>query len=162
MDHLPPLPLCLLASALRGASRRHPTDAPTALAAVRPAGKNQATRLGSARNDGPESFPLLFLWGERCCRCWCPALLAFSCVGRLGTLAAATASAQAKPPSGAVAAHGCPPTPARDRKPGTVRHGLSETSAEVGCSCPCAGGAKPRPVLAGRFPDQSGPETVPR
>src|ERR1039457_6797036 len=98
MDPLPPLPFSLCAGFLWvAASRRHPTDAPAALAAVRPAGKNQATRLGSARNDGPESFPLLFLWGERCCRFWCPALLVFSCVRRLGTLAAAAASPQAKP-----------------------------------------------------------------
>ena len=40
----------------------------------------------------------------------------------------------------------------KSNRSGTVRHGLSETSAEVGCSCPCAGGAAPRPVLVGRFP----------
>jgi hypothetical protein len=31
---------------------------------VRPAGKNQATRLGSARNDGPECSRSSFLWGR--------------------------------------------------------------------------------------------------
>src|ERR1035437_7622322 len=36
---------------------------------------------------------------------------------RVGTLAAAAASPQAKPPAGVVAAPGCPPTPARDRGP---------------------------------------------
>jgi hypothetical protein len=36
---------------------------------------------------------------------------------RVGTLAAAAASPQTKPPAGVVAAPGCPPTPARDRWP---------------------------------------------
>jgi hypothetical protein len=59
-----------------------------------------------------------FCGGERCCRCCCPPLPVFSCVGRLGTLAAA-ASPQTKPPAGVVAAHGCPPTPARTANPAT-------------------------------------------
>src|ERR1017187_6565908 len=91
-------------------------------------------RFGAARTVGKSQVPgsvalattsrgvsrPSFGWGERCCRCrWCccPALLDFSCVGRLGTLAAAAASPQAKPPAGVVAAPGCPPTPARDRWP---------------------------------------------
>src|ERR1035437_10810842 len=35
----------------------------------------------------------------------------------------------------------------KSNRSGTVRHGLSETSAEVGCSCPCVVRALPR-----RFP----------
>src|ERR1017187_2358053 len=40
--------------------------------------------------------------------------------------------------------------------------GLPETLAEGPGCCPCASGALPRLVLAGRFPDRSGPEMVPR
>src|ERR1035437_9269 len=57
-------------------------------------------------NDPSESFPpSCFFVGS------------FSVWWRVGTLAAAAASPQAKPPAGVVAAPGCPPTPARDRWP---------------------------------------------
>ena len=57
-------------------------------------------------NDPSESFPpSCFFVGS------------LSVWWRVGTLAAAAASPQAKPPAGVVAAPGCPPTPARDRGP---------------------------------------------
>jgi hypothetical protein len=155
MDQLPPLPLCLLASALRGASRRHPTDAPTALAAVRPAGKNQATRLGSARNDGPESFPPLFLWGR--------ALLPVLVPGLAG-LFLCTASGHTRrcrrQPTGETTAGELPRTAAHQHQRETA--GLPETLAEGPGCCPCAGGALPRRLSPGvshtevdrkRYPD---------
>jgi hypothetical protein len=56
--------LRVLASARRGASRRHPTDAPAAFRGSADRRKEPGPRLGSARDDEPESFPPLFLWGR--------------------------------------------------------------------------------------------------
>jgi hypothetical protein len=55
--------VCVLASG-RPATKRPPPPSPqpppTALAAARPAGKNQAAEAGAPETNGPESFPLLF------------------------------------------------------------------------------------------------------
>ena len=97
-----------------------PKAKPTALTAAWPVGNSQVPDQAALATTGRSVPAPLFLGGERCCRCcWrcCPALLVSSYVRRLGTLAAAAASPQAKPPAGVVAAPGCPPTPARDRWP---------------------------------------------
>jgi hypothetical protein len=95
-------------------------------------------------NDPSESFPpSCFFVGS------------LSVWWRVGTLAAAAASPQAKPPAGVVAAPGCPPTPARDRGPSGDLGGRPWL---LSVCWRCAASA----VLAVRFPDRSGPETVPR
>src|ERR1017187_6158294 len=126
MDQLPPLPLAPCTGLILGVGQKpvpppSPQAKPTALAAARPVGKRQVPGSVALATTGRRVSRPSFCGGERCCRggwCCCAALLVFSCGGRLGTLAAA-ASPQTKPPAGVVAAHGCPPTPARTANPAT-------------------------------------------
>src|ERR1039457_6713790 len=88
-------------------------------------------------NDPSESFPpSCFFVGS------------LSVWWRVGTLAAAAASPQAKPPAGVLAAPGCPPTRARARWPGNAA--VRVLAGRVNTP------------FAGSLPHRSGPETVPR
>ena len=91
-------------------------------------------------NDPSESFPPSCFFGGPLSVWW-----------RVGTLAAAAASPQAKPPVGVVAAPGCPPTPARDRGPSGELGGRPWLPVRV-LAERCLGGPRrtfPRPKWAG-------------
>ena len=122
MDQLLLLPCPrVLACSWWGPAAAIPQASLQRFAAARTVGKSQVPGSVALATTSRRVSRPSFCGGERCCRCrWCccPALLDFSCVGRLGTLAAA-ASPQTKPPAGVVAAHGCPPTPARTANPAT-------------------------------------------
>ena len=135
--------LCVLASSRREASRRHPTDAPTAFRGSADRRKEPGPRLGSARDDEPESFPPLFLWGRT--------LLPVSLVllPGLAGLFLCGASGHTRrcrqPTDETPGRRGCRarlPTNTSER-PQTRqrRHGLPETWVEGGGCCPCAVGA---------------------
>ena len=83
-----------------------------------------------------------FCGGERCCRCCCPPLPVFSCVGRLGTLAAA-ASPQTKPPAGAVAAPWLPSNTRQRPQTRQRRHDSPETLAEAVAAVRVLAGLRP-------------------
>src|ERR1035437_5790436 len=138
--------LCVLASSRREASRRHPTDAPTAFRGSADRRKEPGPRLGSTRDDEPENFPALVLWGRT--------LLPVSLVllPGLAGLFLCGASGHTRrcrqPTDETPGRRGCRarlPTNTSER-PQTRqrRHGLPETWVEGGGCCPCAGGALPR------------------
>jgi hypothetical protein len=114
--------LRVLASARRGASRRHPTDAPAAFRGSADRRKEPGPRLGSARDDEPESFPPLFLWG----RTLLPvSLVLLPGLAGLFLCGASGHTRRCRQPTDETPGrrgcrHGCPPTPARDRKPGNA------------------------------------------
>src|ERR1035437_5410178 len=150
MDQLLLLPCPrVLACSWWGPAAAIPQASLQRFAAARTVGKSQVPGSVALATTSRRVSRPSFCGGERCCRCrWCccPALLDFSCVGRLGTLAAA-ASPQTKPPAGVVAAHGCPPTPARDRKPGNAatafrRPGWKAVAAVRVLAGRCLGGSR--------------------
>src|ERR1035437_8306735 len=107
MDQLLLLPCPrVLACSWWGPAAAIPQASLQRFAAARTVGKSQVPGSVALATTSRRVSRPSFCGGERCCRCrWCccPALLDFSCVGRLGTLAAA-ASPQTKPPAGVVAA----------------------------------------------------------
>src|ERR1035437_1783531 len=100
MDQLLLLPCPrVLACSWWGPAAAIPQASLQRFAAARTVGKSQVPGSVALATTSRRVSRPSFCGGERCCRCrWCccPALLDFSCVGRLGTLAAA-ASPMAKP-----------------------------------------------------------------
>ena len=89
MDQLPPLPLAPCTGLLLGVGQKpvpppSPQAKPTALAAARPVGKRQVPGSVALATTGRRVSRPSFCGGERCCRCWCPALLVFSLCGASG------------------------------------------------------------------------------